>query len=64
MAEREVHPPRERECMRCGRRDVLDEDTGHWQIATVDGDKRAGDPFCIHEWDVTGNYNPFDPDDG
>ncbi len=63
MGEREVHPPSERECERCGRRDVRDEDTGHWRIVTVDGEQRAGDPFCIHEWDVTGKYNPFDPDD-
>ncbi|PSP79647.1 hypothetical protein BRC81_03845 [Halobacteriales archaeon QS_1_68_20] len=63
MAELDVYPPDERECTRCGRRDVRDGETGHWRIVTEDGEKLAGDPFCVHEWDVTGNYNPFDPGD-
>lgn len=61
MTERELQPPRARECERCGRRDVWDDESPHWRIATIDGDGRAGDPFCIHEWDVNGSYNPFEP---
>jgi hypothetical protein len=51
----ELDPPAERECRRCGRRDVWDPDAANWQIAT---DDRAGDPYCIHEWDINGTYKP------
>lgn len=61
MSEPELRPPRERKCERCGRRDVWDDDPPGWRIATSDDDRRVGDPFCIHEWDVNGSYNPFDP---
>jgi len=56
----ELQPPTERTCERCGRRDRWDEGTGHWTIVVDDGEKRAGDPHCIHEWDVTAEYNPFE----
>lgn len=59
MTDADLQPPRERTCERCGRRDRWDDDAGHWAIAVADGDARAGDPFCIHEWDVTGEYNPL-----
>ncbi|MEF8774861.1 MAG: HEWD family protein [Halobacteriales archaeon] len=55
-----LSPPRERTCERCGRRDRWDEATSHWTIAVERGEARRGDPFCIHEWDVTGDYNPFE----
>jgi hypothetical protein len=55
-----VTPPEERECERCGRRDVWDEETDTWVIETVDGDKRVGNPHCLHEWNITGEYNPFE----
>lgn len=60
MSEPELSPPRERECERCGRRDVWDDDAPGWKVAAGD-DERAGKPFCIHEWDVDGTYNPFEP---
>lgn len=50
----ELDPPRERECQRCGRREVWDADATNW---TIDGGA-VGDPFCIHEWDITGAYSP------
>jgi hypothetical protein len=53
MSEPELHPPEKRECERCGRRDRWDGAAGHWAVA------EEGDPFCIHEWDVTGTYNPL-----
>jgi hypothetical protein len=57
---RTLSPPTERECERCGRQDVWDERQREWTIATVDGERQVGDPYCIHEWDVTGAYNPFE----
>lgn len=53
----EVVPPTERKCERCGRRDVWDEASETW-VATVD--RLTGEPHCVHEWDITGNYNPFE----
>jgi len=55
-----IVPPTERECERCGRRDVWDEDAQNWTIATDDGEKLAGDPHCLHEWDINGSYNPLE----
>lgn len=55
-----VKPPRERECERCGRRDVWDDDRGAWTIATEEGERVTGTPHCLHEWDINGAYNPLD----
>ncbi|WP_202932641.1 HEWD family protein [Halorussus salinus] len=52
----ELDPPSERECQRCGRRDVWDPDETTWRI---DGAARAGNPHCIHEWDINGAYRPI-----
>jgi hypothetical protein len=51
----ELDPPAERECRRCGRRDVWDSDAVNWRIST---DASVGDRFCIHEWDINGTYKP------
>lgn len=59
MADAELAPPTERTCERCGRRDAWDE-SGYWTIVAEDGDRQVGDPYCIHEWDVTAAYNPFE----
>jgi hypothetical protein len=48
-----ITPPTERTCERCGREDVWSTDRGSW---TIDG--AAGDPYCLHEWDINGSYNP------
>ncbi|WP_167599418.1 HEWD family protein [Halorussus marinus] len=50
----ELDPPTKRECHRCGRREVWDADAANWTIANGN----AGEPFCIHEWDITGAYQP------
>jgi hypothetical protein len=56
-----IVPPTERECERCGRRDVWDDDDQNWTIATDDdGEKLAGGPHCLHEWDINGSYNPLE----
>ena len=54
----EIVPPTERACTSCGRRDVWDEATENWVIAREDGERRVGNPHCIHEWDINGAYNP------
>lgn len=47
-----IVPPRERTCERCGREDNWDEETENWTVS------ETGDPFCLHEWDINGAYNP------
>jgi hypothetical protein len=54
----ELEPPRERACERCGRRERWDEQSGTWVAAGPDSP--SGTPHCVHEWDITANYNPFD----
>jgi len=54
-----VTPPRRRECERCGRTEVWDEKRGGWTAAEVDGARLRGEPHCLHEWDITGTYNPL-----
>jgi hypothetical protein len=58
-ADAEIVPPTERTCTVCGRRDVWDEETENWVIAQEDGERRVGNPNCIHEWDINGAYNPI-----
>lgn len=53
-----ITPPTERRCERCGRHDRWADDPGTWTIVTEDGEKQAGDPQCLHEWDINGTYNP------
>ncbi|WP_435194310.1 HEWD family protein [Natronomonas sp. EA1] len=53
-----IVPPTERACERCARQEVWDGDRETWVIATVDGEKRVGRKYCIHEWDINGTYNP------
>ncbi|WP_136715479.1 HEWD family protein [Halorientalis salina] len=58
-----VIPPKERVCERCGRHDVWDDAADAWLIVTEDDDKQVGNPHCLHEWDINGNYNPFEDRD-
>jgi len=55
-----IVPPTERECERCGRHDVWDAECENWAIATENGEKQAGNPHCLHEWDINGAYNPLE----
>jgi hypothetical protein len=52
-----IEPPRKRQCERCGRVETWDEESGTWVGAG--GDAERGDPHCVHEWDITGSYNPL-----
>lgn len=59
MNEVRLNPPRRRTCLLCGREDVWDDDVGEWRIRTQDGEKLAGERFCMHEWDITGTHRPI-----
>lgn len=52
----ELDPPTERKCVECGRRDVWDADSVGWRI---ESESRAGNPYCIHEWNINGAYRPL-----
>lgn len=52
----ELEPPTERQCLRCGRRDVWSDSADNW---TIDFEADEGSPHCIHEWDINGAYNPI-----
>ena len=51
-----LEPPDRRRCERCGREDVWSDERGTWVAA--DPAKR-GNPHCVHDWDITGTYNPI-----
>jgi hypothetical protein len=55
-----ISTPTQRTCERCGRSDVWDERRQEWTIAEADGERQVGNPYCIHEWDITGSFNPFE----
>lgn len=57
MADR-LRRPRRRECERCGRVERWQGAPPSWCIAVVDGERRTGDPACIHEWDIDGSFDP------
>lgn len=54
-----VRKPTVRVCEQCDRSERWDEDLGAWQLVLEDGEKRVGNPHCIHEWDITGTFNPI-----
>jgi len=53
-----IVPPKERFCVRCNRQSVWDEDAETWVAEVVDGERQVGKPHCLHEWNISGNYNP------
>lgn len=60
----ELKTPEQRECERCGRREVWDPDDG-WRLAAEstdsgEGERAIGDPHCIHEWDIDGTFSPYE----
>lgn len=58
MADVTLNPPSRRACLDCGRVDVWDGDAGEWRIHEANGERKSGDPFCLHEWDITGTHRP------
>lgn len=57
---RNLRTPDDRTCERCGREELWDEDDGVWRIAVEDGERVVGDTYCIHEWDITGEFTPIE----
>ncbi len=53
-----LRAPQRRTCERCGRCEVWSDDG--WQIDEDDEECRVGSPYCIHEWDITGDFSPVD----
>ncbi|WP_416839720.1 HEWD family protein [Haloferax sp. DFSO52] len=55
----QLRRPTHRSCELCGRVERWDDDVATWRVATEDGEKQVGKPFCIHEWDINGRFAPF-----
>lgn len=55
-----IDPPTERECERCGRREIWDATAGVWRAVEEDGDAVTGQAHCLHDWDINGAYNPIE----
>jgi hypothetical protein len=55
-----VSPPEERRCERCGRVEQWDDETGTWVATGTGEERRYGTPHCVHEWNITGTYNPIE----
>lgn len=47
-----LRTPERRVCERCGRTERYDDETDGWQVA------EASDIYCIHEWDIDGDFVP------
>lgn len=52
-----LRKPDARTCELCGRSEVWD---GGWRIAEEDGKRLTGNTYCIHEWDITGEFTPVE----
>jgi len=55
-----LRTPEERTCERCGREEYWDESERAWRIGEADGERVVGDVYCIHEWDITGEFTPIE----
>lgn len=58
MGRAPIRAPARRECERCGRRESWDDAVQSWMIVREEEKPQAGDPLCIHEWDITGTFSP------
>lgn len=48
-----IDPPETRTCERCGRQENWE--NGTWRVSK----DKSGQTYCIHEWDITGDYSPI-----
>ena len=60
MTHGDLRRPTNRACERCGRQETWDATVGSWRIVVDDGDRLAGNVYCIHEWDINGRFVPFE----
>jgi hypothetical protein len=57
----QIRKPTERVCEQCGRTELWDDEACVWRVARDDaGERAAGNVYCIHEWDINGNFVPFE----
>ncbi|WP_290819166.1 HEWD family protein [Halovivax sp.] len=54
-----LRTPHERRCERCDRQERWNANRSGWVLVRRDGEPEAGDPHCIHEWDIDGTFRPF-----
>jgi len=59
----ELRKPTRRECRRCGRTERWDDEAETWALARADGEALVGRVYCVHEWDINGQFAPFGSDD-
>ena len=52
-----LRTPTDRVCDRCGRRERWDD--GGWRVVAGDDGPVSGRPFCLHEWDINGTFEPI-----
>lgn len=60
MSHSDLRRPTDRTCERCGREEKWDTAVESWRIVVADGDRLAGDVYCVHEWDINGRFTPFE----
>ena len=48
--------PKKRTCERCRRVERWNDRTESWEIS----DDATGSIYCIHEWDINGQFVPYD----
>ncbi|MFB6133561.1 MAG: HEWD family protein [Halanaeroarchaeum sp.] len=51
----QIRSPSHRTCDRCGREEYYDDEANAWQVT-----ENVGDVFCIHSWDITGEFTPIE----
>ncbi|WP_323677156.1 HEWD family protein [Halorubellus sp. PRR65] len=56
----DLRKPDERECERCGRREVWDDDHDTWRVPDREDASAVGDVHCVHEWDIDGSFRPIE----
>ena len=52
----QIRTPSHRTCVDCGREEHYDDAASAWQI----DDDDVGDVYCIHSWDITGQFTPVE----
>lgn len=57
---RPIRTPTERRCERCGREESWDETIESWVIFGSNGESAVGEVHCLHEWDITGSFSPYE----
>jgi hypothetical protein len=53
----EATPPKRRACLRCDRAEHWSDEHRTWIARSKQ--TPDGTLYCVHEWETTGNYDPF-----